>query len=449
MFRTRCLGMDRPEARRDVAIRIGVMLLFFIGCLLWTKLKPVSWNDISRTAAIESSIEQGTWAIDASPWLDLTRDKVSLRGHFYSGKMPLLSAVGAMWYAALYKLGLSLAPDCATHARGCAYYWVTLLLIGAPASVMVGLFYAWGRHLHFSIGIALLGTLTLAAGTMLLPYSLVLNHHLPSAASLFLAFFLLMTRAPEDARWLLGSGLFAGFALMCDPLSGLMAAALFAISAVRYRVRALYFLVGVLPALFVTAWLDLQITGTLLPPYLTPSAYDYEGSAQATNPVGNISPDDPVQYAFKMLLGAQGLFAYNPTLGFALAGIATVILTRQHPLRLEAAAIGAAFVALGLYLEFRTGNLGGVAYGERYFVNAIPNVGAFIFFAPPLAVTRFRPAFAALFAVALALALVSSYQGARNPWAYVEPPFHLTRDAATGTLGARWTVNMNQIGFLK
>ncbi|HZQ08678.1 MAG TPA: hypothetical protein VFD70_19000 [Anaerolineae bacterium] len=441
--------MARPETRRNVVISIGVMLLFFVGCLIWTKPKPVSWNDISRTAAIESSVEQGTWAIDTSPWLDFTRDKVSLNGHFYSGKMPLLSAVGAVWYSVLYKLGLSLTPDCATRARGCAYYWVTLLLIGAPASATVGLFYAWGRYLNLSAAIALLGTLTLGAGTMLLPYSLVLNHHLPSAASLFIAFFLLMTRAPRDARWMLGSGLFAGLALMCDPLSGLMATALFVISAVRYRVRSLYFLIGVLPALFATAWLDLQITGTLLPPYLTPSAYDYEGSTQATNPVGNISPDDPVQYAFKMLLGAQGLFAYNPTLWFALAGIVIVVWTRNHPIRFEAAAIGTAFVALALYLAFRTGNLGGVAYGERYFVNAIPNVMAFVFFAPPLAVTRFRPAFAALFAVALALSLFSSYQGARNPWAYVEPPFHLTRDAATGTLGVKWTVNINQIGFLK
>lgn len=438
-----------PRTRRDVLLWVGITLIFFVVVLMWTKTQPKSWNDMSRTAAIEAAVENGTWAIDQSPWLDLTRDKIFLKGHFYSGKMPLLSAIGAVWYAVLQKFGWSLAPNCATNASGCAYYWVVLLLVGLPVSGAVGLFYLWGRILNASESVAAIGAFALGGGTMLLPYTLVLNHHAPSAATLFIAFYLLLVQAPRNPRWLLGTGFFATFAVMCDPLSGLMASALFFITLLRYRQGIVYFILGALPPLLATIWLDLQITGTILPPYLTPSAYAYEGSEFATNPVGNISPDNPVQYIFKMFVGAQGLFTYNATLLFAVAGLVIVLLTRKHALRLEASFIGLAFLGLCWYLAFRTGNLGGEAYGERWFVNGITLVLAFIYFAPPLAVTRLRPLFAVLFAGALALSLLSSWQGAKNAWAYVEPPFHFTRDANTGALGAKWSVNLNQIRFIK
>jgi hypothetical protein len=437
-----------PRTRREVLLWLGVTLLFFIVAVMWTKTEPKSWNDMSRTAAIEAGVENGTWAIDQSPWLDLTQDKVFLKGHFYSGKMPLLSAIGAVWYAVLQKFGLSLAPNCTTIANGCAYYWVVLLLVGLPVSVAVGLFYLWGRFLNVSAPAALIGTLALG-GTMLLPYTLVLNHHAPSAAMLFIAFYLLMVQAPHNPRWLLGTGLLATFAVMCDPLSGLMASALFFITLLRYRQGILYFILGALVPLLLTVWLDLQITGTILPPYLTPSAYAYPGSEFATSPLGGITADNLPQYIFKMFLGAQGLLMYNLTLLGAVAGLVIVLLKRDHPLRLEAVFIGLAFLGLCWYLAFRTGNLGGEAYGERWFVNGITLVMAFIYFAPPLAVTRLRPLFAVLFAVALALSLLSSWQGAKNAWAYVEPPFHFTRDAATGALGGKWSVNLNQLRFLK
>ena len=54
---------------------------------------------------MESLVNRGTWIIDDSPWTDLTQDKVLLNDHYYSGKMPLLSWLGAGIYAAVNDRG--------------------------------------------------------------------------------------------------------------------------------------------------------------------------------------------------------------------------------------------------------------------------------------------------------------------------------------------------------
>ncbi len=430
-------------ARADMAISIVLGLLALALAAAWTQTVPASWNDISRVAAMQARVEQGTWALNNSPWLDLTEDKVLLGENYFSGKMPLLSAIGAVEYAVLHNVaGLALAPDCAQTANGCAYYWLTLTLVGIPFALMVGVMYAWARGLNFSIGVALLGTLALGLGTEVFPYALTLNHHVPAAVSLFVGLYALVQLAPRQPRWLLVTGFAATFAPLCDPLAGLFAVGLFVLAVVRYRAQALYFVVGALPPLLATAWLDLQITGTVIPPYMTLSGYAYKEAGDQRGLAGAGTPDDLPQYAFKMFLGAQGLFAYNPILLFALLGVGIVAFHRQARLNLEALVVGLAALGVGLYLAFRTGNLGGNAYGERYLISVVPIVMAFLFFAPPLFKTRGRAVWAILFAVFLGLSVYSSFQGAANPWEYAQPPFHLTRNAETGALGARWNVRL-------
>lgn len=438
---------NSPPRANNVSRWVGPLLAlgYFLLCVLWTQPAPQSWNDIARVAAIESLGERGTWAIDSSPWFELTQDKVFLNGEFHSDKMPLLSWLAAGGYLALRQtIGATLAPTCAESGGVCAYYPLTLLFIAVPASLLIWLMYSFARAQNRSFIVAMIGTGALALGTMILPYSLVLNHHLPAAVSLFVAFYLLTSRALQNERWILGIGFFCALAIALDPLSGILAAGLAVLTVVRFRVRAFYFLVGALIPLLTTAVLDYQIAGTIIPPYLIPSGYDYEGSAFPPTIGGNGTPDDLPQYAFKMFFGAQGLYFYNPILFFALAGLVIVALTAGHTLRLEAITIGLAFAALSVYLATRTGNLGGTAYGERWYVQAIPLLMAFIFFAPPLAdfssLRLVRWLTIPLFAIALFASMFSTYQGAQNAWRYLPPPGHPTRDPATGGIGWRWEV---------
>ncbi len=415
---------------------MALALLVVIAAL--TKTKPESWNDIARIASIESLVERGTWAIDDSPWVDQTKDKVLLNGHFYSDKMPLLTFMGAGVYAVLHGWGASLAPDCSQAGTFCAYRWLTLILIGLPVALLVWLFFDLARR-WVPLWVAVIGTLALALGSMILPYALVFNHHAPAAASLFASFYLLVSRR-TDRRWVVLAGFLAALAIAFDALSGIVAASVLAIAFVRLRAGFVYVALGAAIPVLLTALLDLQIAGTVVPAYMMTNGYNYPGSAFPATVGGNGTPDDYVAYAFRMFLGGKGLFAYNPLLLLALAGAIRVGLDRQHPLRIEGLFTALGFVLLCLYLATNTGNYGGTGYGERWFIVAVPTLLVFLFFVPPLQAATWKNPVWVLFIPLLALSILSSLQGAQAPWQDWLPPLQLTRSAQFPVFGFRWNL---------
>ncbi len=415
-------------------------VIFFCVCLALTQNQPISWNDIARTAAIESLVERGTWAIDDSMWFDATQDKVLLNGKFYSDKMPVLTLIGASVYSGLHvAFGATLASNCSV----CAYHWLTVLLDGLPAALLLWLFFDFARRQKHGVAIAVIGTVALGIGTMLFPYALVLNHHAPAAASLFASFYFLTTRPPDNRRALIAAGFFAALAVSFDVLTGILAVTLGALALWRWRRDIFWFALGGAVPIVVTFLLDYQIAGTILPAYMITGGYDYPGSAFPATLGGNGTPDDYVVYAFRMFLGAQGLFVFNPLLLFALVGVVGAALNRRHPLWREAVCVTVGFLCLCLYLATQTGNLGGEAYGERWFVAALPLIFAFIFYAPPLNTATWKNWAWLVFVPAFALSAFSSLQGAASgAWHFVPPPFQLLRYNQFPFLGFKWNMRL-------
>lgn len=419
-------------------VGIALALLFLLVSLFEVKGEPVSWNDTSRVAAIESLVERGTWVIDASPWVNLTQDKILINDKFYSDKMPFFSLLGAGVYGVLYLFGGSLAPNCSEVARFCAYSWLTLVLVSIPAAILVWLFFDYAARLNLPSWAAVAGTVALGAGTMIFPYALVLNHHVPAAASVFASFYLLSCQLGKQtssvpsllrrAGGIFASGLFAALAISFDVLSGVIAATLFVIAFLRHRAQFHFFVLGVLIPLAATALLDYQVARTILPPYTVTDAYNYPGSAFPASIAGNGTPDDYAAYAFRMFLGGKGLFAYNPLLLFAFVGAVGVALNLKHPLRIEGAITALGFIALCFYLATNTGNYGGTSYGERWFIVAVPILFSFIFFVPPLNGSGWKNAAWILFLPMLVLSIFSSLQGSQAPWKDFLPPVQMTRD---------------------
>jgi hypothetical protein len=108
-----------------------------------------------------------------------------LDGHYYSDKPPLFAAIGAIFYGVMRQ---SLGADLTIHGCQpdslCVYYWLTVLIVGVRSALMIALFYhfVW-KQIHltaWAIGL----TLLLSFGTIVWPYSLVLNNHLPAASAL-------------------------------------------------------------------------------------------------------------------------------------------------------------------------------------------------------------------------------------------------------------------------
>ncbi len=430
------------NAEQKVHLRkiIGVVIAlgFLTSFAALAQSEPKSWNDIARVATIESLVERGTWSIDGSAWLDETKDKVFLNGKFYSDKMPLLSLIGAGVYAVSRAgFGTSLAPGC---AQMCAYPWLTFILVGVPAALMVWLFYNFAGSLGVPTSSAVLGTLALGLGTMIFPFTLVFNHHVPAAASLFASFCVLTTRPAASRGWLFVAGFLAAFAISFDVLAGVIAAGIAGIALVRYRLGFVLFALGAMIPIMLTALLDYQIARTIIPPYMVTNGYNYPGSAFPATFGGNGTPDDYAAYAFRMFLGGKGLFAFNPLLLFAVAGAILVVLDRDHPLRPEGFFIALGFVALCVYLATNTGNYGGTGYGERWFIPAIPILFAFVFFAPPLRRGTWS-AWWILFFPLLALSILSSLQGSQAPWQDWLPPLQMTRNVNEFPIfGFKWNV---------
>lgn len=426
--------MSRMHSRIGAALAIS----FFVVCTFTVKTESVSWNDASRVAAIESLVERGTWVIDGSLWVNLTQDKILINDKFYSDKMPFFSLLGAGVYGILYLLGGSLAPNCSELARFCAYSWLTLVLVSIPASILIWLFFDYAARLNVPRWAAIVGTIALGAGTMIFPYALALNHHVPAAASIFASFYLLSCRLGKQTSsvppfqrgigTIFASGLFAALAISFDVLSGVIAATLFAIAFLRHRAQFQFFVLGALIPLAATALLDYQIAHTIFPPYTVTDAYNYPGSAFPASIAGNGTPDDYAAYTFRMFLGGKGLFAYNPLLLLAFVGAVGVALNRQHPLRIEGATSALGFVALCIYLATNTGNYGGTSYGERWFIVAVPILFSFIFFVPPLNGSGWKNVAWILFLPMLVLSIFSSLQGSQAPWQDVLPPLQMTRD---------------------
>lgn len=427
--------------------KTGLVLasIFFIICNFLVQKQASSWNDSSRLAAIESLVERGTWTIDDSSWVDFTQDKILIADKFYSDKMPLFAVIGAGVYEILHIVGGSVRMDCAQVAQFCAYPPLTLIMVALPAAVLIYLFFDYATRLKIPLGLALIGTTALALGTMILPFALVLNHHVPAAASVFASFYVLTCRRDGPSA-LFASGLLAALAPSFDVLSGVVAATLFGIAAVRYRARAYLFVLGAMVPLAATALSDLQIAHTILPPYTVTEAYNFPGSAFPAAVGGNGTPDDYAAYAFRMFLGGKGLFAYNPLLIFAFIGALAVGLNRSSPLRTEAIVTAIGFAFLCVYLATQTGNYGGTAYGERWFVVAIPILFSFIFFVPPLNAPTWKNPWYFLFVPLLAFSIVSSFQGAQAPWQDWLPPLQMTRDVTKFPyFGFRWNLTFPRL----
>jgi hypothetical protein len=103
--------MDEPvSARPPFLVRhtaTALAVCFFLLAALLTRHGPVSWNDSSRMATIDSLVERHTFAIDGSSIQ--TGDKYRYNGKFYSDKPAMLAVVGAGVALGLNVVGISLA----------------------------------------------------------------------------------------------------------------------------------------------------------------------------------------------------------------------------------------------------------------------------------------------------------------------------------------------------
>jgi hypothetical protein len=482
-------GRNGTRTRRSLAV--WVALFFFLVWAFFTHSHVGSFNDRSRMAAVESLVHRGTWIIDESPFAR-TVDRIYVDGHFYSDKPPVLTFIASGVYAVLHKgFHLTLdASWCDLDESPChcrafcsgrsdenpdwAYYLLTLALVGLPSALMLALFYHITGLFGFDNPAALLLTATLGLATQVFPYSTVFNSHIPAAACLLASFYALLKVRLLEAqaghntrRWLFVAGLLAALALTFDLGTGLFFVAFFGYAAWETlahpgttgavagqisgqeqfrppgtgRVPGLFatlasaakrlpwpYLLGGLLPIALMAFLDYQIVGNPLPPYMYTPGYDYPGSRFPQTIAGNRGPENVLAYGLRLLFGDHGLFALSPVLLWAVVALVWVWRDHRSHLRGTAALVGLTSSLFALYFIFFTDNFGGAAYGPRWYTVFIPLL---FFFVAATWGNRISPGSEVaesvfwtrrlLFVALAAISLFNSTQGALNPWRTATP----------------------------
>jgi hypothetical protein len=239
------------------------------------------------------------------------------------------------------------------------------------------------RRLH-----AFVCALAVALGTMLWPYSAVFYGHVPAAAFLITAFYLLFSRRAglekQGPRIFMLAGLAMGAAFITEYTSALIIAGLLVYALYVLRSRPVSTVVGagvagtigaMIPLSMAAAY-NLTIYGS---PFAAGYAFEVENRFQEGMSQGFLGLHVPsLTNTYHITFDPQfGLFWQSPVLLLGALGLFFAIRERRYLAEVAVGAFSiAAFVAMngGYYLWW-----GGSAFGPRFLIPVLP------FFVVPLA----------------------------------------------------------------
>jgi len=211
-------------------------------------------------------------------------------------------------------------------------------------------------------------------------YATTLNNHTPAALVALMAFYyaMLARRQPQKRRSWIFAGLAAGVIPAFDLPLAALSAGLFVYLLLADRRRSLrLFLPSVLPTLLLHVGLTWAVTGSIVPVYMRPEVYDYEGSYWAT-PHGVFALHQPKWlYGFHLFLGHHGFFTMTPLLILATWGLIAVIRSKSEA-RAEAILVGVVGLVLMTFYVLRTTNYGGRCLGTRWLLPYTPLLLVFL-----------------------------------------------------------------------
>ncbi|HEY2882813.1 MAG TPA: hypothetical protein VGJ15_10275 [Pirellulales bacterium] len=198
----------------------------------WQRQRPfLSGNDRSRWLTVRALVEKGTWAIDqyvTDPKTYPNWDSIDIvmhrdaagTPHIYSSKPPLLTALYAIPYWAVYKVStargtpLTLSSHPYEIGRGIVLL-VNIVPLVIYFFVIAGMLERYGQTDWGRILVMAAATL----GTFLTTFAVVLNNHLPAAVCAAITLSLWLRIWYEgDRRWYVFAlcGFFAAFTVACE-----------------------------------------------------------------------------------------------------------------------------------------------------------------------------------------------------------------------------------------
>ena len=348
--------------------RMQIFLFFLFLFAVLTNFTSDSWSDSSRLATIQSLVESHSFIIDKSQFI-YTGDKYFYQGHFYSDKPPILALYASIFYCLMRLIGINFH----NHYH-LTYYLLTLLVVGVPTCIGLVYFYKILKIFKVDDLGANIILLVTSTGSLILPYSTVINNHTVAGVLLLIGFYYLIKMQESiSIKVAFLVGFLVTLAGSID-ISAFLFIPFFAIAFINKPLKLkVAFIFACTLLLFVYFYINIYTSGSLTPPAMNKPLWDYPGSAFSESTLSGLSHYSSIfsqgKYAFHMLLGNRGLLSYTPILLFSIFGFAKVILNREFQYRKEyILIILASFTYILMYI-FRSNNYSGSCYGVRWYAD--------------------------------------------------------------------------------
>ncbi|MEY2405244.1 MAG: hypothetical protein QOG39_160 [Acidimicrobiaceae bacterium] len=347
-----------PRHRVEVLLATVVLLVCApVVALVWAQSAP-------RYAFTAAVVDQHTVRIDDYT-ATLGVDRAEKDGHTYLDKAPGQPVLAVPLYAAYRLVGGEPASQARTTGN-LGVWWQTLWCCAVPAALLA---IAMRREAsEVAPEVATIAALSLALGSLLLPFGTMLFGHVLSALLGFTSYRLLVRRRPSN-RALACSGVLAGAAVFVEYTTAIVFVVLaVAVVALHHR-RALGWFAGAAApgaALAAYQWAA----------FGSPTAFSYKYSAFAIHhsSTAGIGVPNPVRL-LEVLLGERGFFTLTPLMLIGIVGL--VLLLREPDIDRARVIIPLAVVAL--FLLFHAGwtdATGGDSPGPRHLIPSIPFLAA-------------------------------------------------------------------------
>lgn len=316
----------------------------------------------SRYALTAALWDQQTVVIGDYSFM-LGRDRVVVDEITYSDKAPGQPFLMVPVYGAYRLVGGPSPLEAYDPDADIGMWWVTLWAAALPGAILAVLMYRWAREVEERT--ALLATVTMAFGTLLLVYSTILFGHV-LAALLAFGMFLLVRKSDPSWWTLLGAGALGGAAVLVEYPVGLIVAVVGIAALIRHRWKGIAVVGGGVPAVVLLGIYHVRLFGD-------PFTFTYQWSAfygpsEQPNTVAGIFAGPTLERFAHVLVSPRGLIIATPVVLLAIIGF---IPMWRRGWRFDVLVGFLSFMAM-MAIPMSWGNSYAGGAGPRYLTPALP-----------------------------------------------------------------------------